>query len=252
MFGKAKSAGLEFPVEFTESDRKIIASVMDHDLSMVGRQRLFATLMACRYVCEAEIEGDFVECGVWRGGNAMIAADVFNRHPKDAQVYLFDTFAGMTAPSEHDFDNRRGIMASVGYEKQKRVMASKVSAAVSRVFRPRTRLPATLDFVREAFRTVGVGLQRVAFIKGDVLKTLEEPGNVPDRISVLRLDTDWYESTKRELEVLWPRLSPGGVLMIDDYGHWAGAKKAVDEYFAGQRPFFQYIDHTGRMAVKER
>jgi O-methyltransferase len=74
--------------------------------------------------------------------------------------------------------------------------------------------------------------------------------NLPQRISVLRLDTDWYESTKKELEVLWPRLSPGGVLMVDDYGHWAGAKKAVDEYFDGRRPFFHYIDHTGRLAVK--
>ncbi len=74
---------------------------------------------------------------------------------------------------------------------------------------------------------------------------------MPDKISVLRLDTDWYESTKRELEVLWPRLVKGGVLLIDDYGHWQGARKAVDEFFIGSdRPFFSYTDYTGRIAVK--
>ena len=72
---------------------------------------------------------------------------------------------------------------------------------------------------------------------------------MPERIALLRIDTDWYESTRHELVHLYPRLSPGGVLIIDDYGHWQGARKAVDEYFQAGL-FLNHIDYTGRLAIK--
>ena len=237
LFRKPKSAGAEFPVEFDEADKKIIAQVIDRHWTMAGRERLFATLMACKHVCAAGIAGDFVECGVWRGGNAIIAADVFVREKKNATVRLFDTFAGMTAPTEHDVDNAEGKHAQEKYEKSQRDTHNEWCYA-------------SLEDVKENVRASGVPIDRVAFVKGDVLETLKEEANLPECISVLRLDTDWYESTAKELEVLWPRLSSGGILMIDDYGHWGGAKKAVDEFFGSARPFFHYIDYTGRMTVK--
>ena len=73
--------------------------------------------------------------------------------------------------------------------------------------------------------------------------------NLPESISVLRLDTDWYESTKHELECLWPKVSPGGFVLIDDYGHFTGARKAVDEFF-GPETFLFRIDYSGRLAQK--
>ena len=78
--------------------------------------------------------------------------------------------------------------------------------------------------------------ERIHFVRGPVEETL--PAGAPDEIALLRLDTDWYESTRHELEHLYPRLAAGGVLLVDDYGHWEGARKAVDEYFAdhGDRP----------------
>jgi len=249
-FLRTKSVGIEFPVESDELDQKILRHVIDGGLSMVSRQRLFATLMSSRYVCDAGISGAFVECGVWRGGNAIIAADVFNRHGRNESVYLFDTFTGMTEPTEYDFDNRRHELARNRFEEERRVAQSKVASALIRVLRPRRRRYASLEEVKQHVLDAGIPMDRVEFIKGDVLETLNDEGNLPQRISVLRLDTDWYESTKKELEVLWPRLSPGGILMIDDYGHWAGAKKAVDEYFNGRRPFLHYIDHTGRLTIK--
>ncbi len=90
------------------------------------------------------------------------------------------------------------------------------------------------------------------FIKGDVCETLKDTKNIPKEIAILRLDTDWYESTKVELEVLYPKLSHKGVLIIDDYGHWEGARKAVDEYFssASYKPLFNVTDYTGRSAIK--
>ena len=118
---------------------------------------------------------------------------------------------------------------------------------------------ANIDEVKHAMSTLqkncsdtGIDIASLKFIKGDVCETLKEPDNVPDQISVLRLDTDWYESTKAELEILYPKLSNKGVLIIDDYGHWEGARKAVDEYFLSQKykPLFNVIDRTGRSAIK--
>jgi O-methyltransferase len=86
------------------------------------------------------------------------------------------------------------------------------------------------------------------FVKGPVEETI--PRTTPERIALLRPDTDWYESTKHELVHLYPRLVPGGVLMIDDYGHCSGARKATDEYFSGSLLFLNRSDYTGRLAIK--
>jgi O-methyltransferase len=104
---------------------------------------------------------------------------------------------------------------------------------------------ASLDDVKANFRNAGLLNDNIMFIQGDVAVTLEV-------LAALRLDTDWYESTKKELEFLYPRLSVGGVLLVDDYGHWAGAREAVDEYFKryNNRPFLIYNDNTGRAGVK--
>src|ERR1051325_10354963 len=87
-------------------------------------------------------------------------------------------------------------------------------------------------------------------LEGTVEETI--PAQAPERIALLRLDTDWYESTRHELVHLYPRLVPGGVLIIDDYGHWEGARKAVDEYIAQNnlRLFLNRIDYAGRLAIK--
>ena len=98
--------------------------------------------------------------------------------------------------------------------------------------------------------STGYDIARTHFVAGDVEQTI--PGVVPEQISLLRLDTDWYESTRHELKHLYPRLIRGGVLIIDDYGHWKGARQAVDEYLAetGAKLLLNRIDYTGRAAVK--
>lgn len=108
----------------------------------------------------------------------------------------------------------------------------------------------TLEEVRSNLLGTGYPAERVTFVKGRVEDTL--PRVLPGPIALLRLDTAYYESTKRELEQLYPLLVLGGVLIIDDYGHWKGARRAVDEYFAasGLRPFLHRIDYTGRLVLK--
>ena len=227
-----------FPVELTQEERDLFLYVRQNGLTMVSDERLYATMLACRFAIERGIAGDFVECGVWRGGNALLAAGLFRLHGADRKVYLFDTFTGMTEPTAADRKESTGAPAAETYRALQR------GTHTDWCF-------ASLEDVQQTFSRAGLLDDRVVFVKGDVLATLDGP-EVPDRIAVLRLDTDWYESTKKELEVLYPRLSAGGVLIIDDYGHWAGARQATDEYFEthGQRPFLQYTDLTGRTAVK--
>jgi hypothetical protein len=227
----------KFPIEFDARDRDIVCYVSVNNLSMTSFERMYGTLMACRHVCEIGLDGDFAECGVWRGGNALIAADVFSRLAPGRKTYLFDTFAGMTEPTDLDVSGR--VNARELYLQAQRDDHNDWCYA-------------SLDEVKAAFQARRLQSQAV-FVRGDVLQTLKNPENLPKSICVLRLDTDWYESTRAELEILYPRLQIGGVLIIDDYGFWGGAKKAVDEYFTSHpRPLLHYLDHTGRMGIKER
>jgi hypothetical protein len=93
-------------------------------------------------------------------------------------------------------------------------------------------------------------MERVHFIEAPVEESL--PAHAPEQIALLRLDTDWYASTRHELEHLYPRLVPGGVLIIDDYGHWEGARRAADEYFGkiGEHLLLNRLDYAARIAVK--
>jgi O-methyltransferase len=226
-----------YPAEFDDADRSVFDYVLSNNLTMVGRERLIATLLACKHVCSAGIEGDFVECGVWRGGNSLVAADVFDRMMTKKRVYLFDTFAGMTEPAE--IDERIGVP----HASHPTFVANQRKSHNEWCYAP-------LEEVAATFRKRGL-LNRAQFIKGDVTRTLDDDEHLPTKIAVLRLDTDWYASTRKELETLWPRLQPGGVLMIDDYGYWRGSKEAVDEYFAGpHKPYLHYIDQSGRLAIK--
>ncbi len=227
-----------FSVELDGQERNLFSFVRDRQLSMVNEEALYSTILACKYVLDRNIEGDFVECGVWRGGNAILAAGTFKMHRANRKTYLYDTFAGMTQPSDLD-RNRRGQPAMSRFEKLQKDGYNEWAFS-------------SIDEVKNNFDKANLLDGNVVFIKGDVLKTLSEQKLLPNRISIMRLDTDWYESTKFELEVLWPRLSAGGVIIIDDYGTWSGSKKAVDEYFEknGSQPFLQRAGHGARVGVK--
>lgn len=228
-----------FPVELSDAEKDIFMHVRGQNLSMTSDERLFTTMMACKHAVTREIEGDFVECGVWRGGNSLLAAAIFTLYKSPKKVFLLDTFEGMTEPTEHD------KQAASGQSAKQQYMDSQKDSHNEWCF-------ASLRDVKSNFERAGLLSDNVIFIKGDVLETLEVESQLPTKISVLRLDTDWYASTRKELEVLYPRLSIGGSIIIDDYGHWAGAKQATDEYFEkmGHRPFLQYTDYTGRVGVR--
>ena len=239
---KSKSQKLQFTdiaIELEERDIELIKLIIDKKYTMTSPQRLINTLKSCQYVVKNNIPGDFVECGVWRGGNGILAKKVFEYLGSNKNVWMFDTFEGMTAPTSVD------VAAKTQLAAERHFLDSQKDTHNDWCF-------ASLSDVHKNCTDAGLDINSFKFIKGDVCDTLKRPKNIPTEISVLRLDTDWYESTKAELEILYPRLSDRGVLIIDDYGHWEGAKKAVDEYFSSQeyKPLFNVIDRTGRSAIK--
>ena len=199
--------------------------------TMTSPERIHALYEATRYVCRWSVPGAIVECGVWKGGSAMVAAKaLLDAGDTERDLVLFDTFSGFESappgPQDVGRDDRPGD-ALVGDE----------SYAVG-----------TAE-VRQALATIGYPDGRIRLVPGRVEDTV--PEEAPEQIAILRLDTDWYESTKHELVHLYPLIAPGGVLIVDDYGYWKGARQAVDEFLREQDVpvLLNRIDDCGRVAI---
>ena len=229
----------DIAVELDAEEVKLISYVLENNFTMTSVARLVNTLKSCKYAVQNNIPGDFVECGVWRGGHGILAKKIFERMGSSKKVWMFDTFEGMAEPTEPDVNANTKEKASIKYQGQNK--GNHVDWCYS-----------SLEDVKKCCQVSGIDINSIKFVKGDVCNTLNDPANRPDEIAVLRLDTDWYKSTKTELEWLYPTLSNSGVLIIDDYGHWQGSRKAVDEYFANSKykPLFNVVDYTGRSAIK--
>lgn len=225
----------------TEREREIVDITLQH--SITSRERIVALLDAVRYCVDRNVPGAFAECGVWRGGSimAMIYA-LQDLGRDDVDIYLYDTFEGMTPPTEVD---------TSPVDRSAMEWWAEAEGTEHRAF-PHFFDPDVFneDMVRRNVLGTGYPAERLHFVRGRVEDTL--PEKAPEQIALLRLDTDWYESTRHELIHLYPRLSAGGVLIIDDYGHWEGCKRAVDEYFAtdAEPLLLSRIDYTGRIGIK--
>ena len=222
-------------------EQRILERTLPH--SLTSRPRILALVDAVRYVVQRGIPGDFAECGVWRGGS--IVAMILTLQElgfDDRDIWLYDTFEGMTEPTEHDTSKLEVSALESWKEAEGTGDPAWPQFFNNELFNE--------DIVRQNVLSTGYPEERLHFVRGKVEDTI--PGSIPQQLALLRLDTDWYESTKHELVHLYPRLSQGGVLVIDDYGHWEGARRAVDEYFASEaeQPLLSRIDYTGRIGVK--
>jgi O-methyltransferase len=217
-----------------ENDRQFIRLYDKvRDYTMAGIERCYALYKATKYILENNITGDFVECGVWRGGSCMLVAYLLaEAGNKDRKIWLYDTFAGMAEPGPEDGDTEKRQW------KERTISGEKNSWCL-----------APIEEVEENMKRTGYPREKIELVKGKVEDSI--PGTLPGVIALLRLDTDWYESTHHELVHLFPLLEKKGVLIIDDYGAWQGAKKASDEYFAAKGPvYLNRIDFTGRLLIK--
>jgi O-methyltransferase len=205
--------------------------------TMTGRERMYALYKAAEYVAKNQLEGAFAECGVWRGGSSMLVALTLLHHgDRTRPLYLYDTYEGMSEPTDDDKDFQGNTAKNLLDGAEKGTDAN-------------VWCFADLQDVTQNMASTGYPMEHVHLVKGKVEDTIPS-ASPPGNIALLRLDTDWYESTKHELEHLYPSLRRGGVLVIDDYGHWAGCKKAVDDYFRDGGILLNRIDYTGVVGQK--
>lgn len=217
--------------EFVELKRKCMP------FTMTTVDSLYYTYKSTKYIIENKIPGDFVECGVWRGGNTMmVALTLMKLNSTDRKIYLYDTFEGMSKPTDKDISYLNEDADIEWSESQK-------GNVNEWCYSP-------LDEVKNNLLTTGYPKEKIFFVKGKVEDTI--PGTLPGQIAVLRLDTDWYESTYHELVHLYPLLTKGGFLIIDDYGYWKGAREAVEQYFKENdiRIFMNRLDNSARAGIK--
>lgn len=222
--------------DIQNDEKQIIDEVREYTLT--SPERIVSLIRAIKHIERFDIVGDIVECGVWKGGSMMAALKALgNLKSFTREIYLYDTFEGMSEPTEVD-KSVRGESATKAFFNKDEVWS-------------RIECFSTLNEVENNISKIDYPNEKIHFVKGKVEDTIPKV-KIPEKIAILRLDTDWYESTKHELEHLYPRLVKGGIIIIDDYGHWQGCKQAVDEYFFENNIelFLQRIDYTCRMGVK--
>jgi len=198
---------------------------------MISYERFQNNIESVNYIQKNKIEGDIVEIGVWKGGSMMSMILAYEKYAEtERNFHLYDTFSGMTPPLDIDADYA-GVPATVGM----------LTSVLIKAECPYAEVYANIK------RHVKYDMNRISFVTGDILKNTV----YPEKIAILRLDTDWYESTKFELEHFYKYVVPGGIIIIDDYGHWKGCKRAVHE-FLDLNPEIELIpiDQTGVYFIK--
>lgn len=175
--------------------------------TMCSEERVIALDQCLNRVVQDKIEGDFVECGTWKGGLAALMLKYVFEHSLVKKVYVYDTFEGMPKPGIEDSET-----------------------AMEEFYYYQNWCKASIEHVRGVLYNVSPRYENFCeLIVGMVEETLEQ--KKPEKIALIRLDTDWYSSTKKELEILYPILSIDGFLLVDDYSDWPGCAKAIDDYF---------------------
>jgi len=212
-------------IEQSKIEKEIIK--ISRKYSVTSEYSMHALVQAIKYSKNMNLKGSFVECGVWKGGNIILFQKINLMYNLKKEIFGYDTFEGMSEPSKFDI-NLDGVSASyknIG------------TAAISK--------KEVINNIRRETK-----LTNIKLIEGKVEDTLLLERNLPKKISILRLDTDWYSSTKIELEILYKRLEKNGVLFIDDYGVWGGSKKAVDEFFKKKDIWLHVLDNGCRYMIK--
>jgi O-methyltransferase len=207
--------------------------------TMTSIERLYALYKSVEYIVSADLDGDFAETGVWRGGSCMLIAEtLLALSSSSRQIFLFDTFTGHPQP---DADKDVDIWGNRAIDEWQRMTrdGNHDWGYVS------------LEEVQANLALTGYPTNNLVFVKGMVEETVRHVPSM-DKLALLRLDTDWHDSTRASLEYLYPRLVSGGVLIVDDYGHYQGQRMALDAYLkaTGESILLNRIDYSCRLGVK--
>lgn len=192
---------------------------------------------AINYILQNNIEGVIIECGVGEGyfQHEWIKELMKNNAVRD--IYLYDTFAGLTQPSEYDYTCKDATlyqmnMYAVYNEWKKQQINEKINGWCY----------VPLEKVQNRLNSTGYPQHNLHYVVGDVMETLKDKSKIPEKIAILRLDTDWYESSKYELEQMYDNVVTGGVIIFDDYYHWDGQRRATDEFLLSRNINYDFVN----------
>lgn len=181
---------------------------------------------ALNYILDNNIEGVIVECGVESGDFEYLWIEQLKKRNQIRDIYMYDTFNGLTEPGEYDYTANTAVLykmdANEVYNVWKKNQINEITNTWC--YRP-------LEYIKKRLNETNYPQEHLFYIKGDVLDTLKIKENLPDKIAILRLDTDWYKSSLFELEMLYDRVVENGVIIFDDYYHWDGQRRATDDFF---------------------
>ncbi len=202
------------------------------EITLASELNLWSIYQSLKYIDNEKIEGDIVECGVYNGNTLAFIGEINDELNLNKRIWGYDTFNGFVENSfsDKDLDFKTG---------------NKVKHVSSDIY-------YSLNEVKKnIIQNNNKNFQKYILIEGDILETLNIKDNVPNKISFLRLDTDIYKTTKKQLEVLYDKLVPGGVLHIDDYGICPGVKTAVDDFFYNKSIWLHRVDMACRYLIKK-
>jgi hypothetical protein len=193
---------------------------------------------AIKYILENNIGGAIIECGVQAGHiEDLWITELLKQNNTFRDIYMYDTFAGLVKPTEHDYTCENNTSLKMNADEtlvywKNSIIDDKTNAWCY----------APLDYVKNRLNATGYPQDKLHYIVGDVMETLKDKSNIPEKIAILRLDTDWYESSKYELEQMYNNVVPGGVIIFDDYYFWEGQRRATDEFFKSINVTYDFVD----------
>lgn len=192
---------------------------------------------AVKYILQNNIEGCIIECGVESGNFEHIWINELMKNNSIRDIYLFDTFGGLVEPTEYDYTCKDSKIYQMNKDEvyitwKNQVINEKVNGWC---YTP-------LDKVKQRLNSTGYPQNNLHYVVGDVMETLKDKTTIPEKIAILRLDTDWYESSKYELEQMYDNVVRGGIIIFDDYYHWDGQRRATDDFFKSRNINYIFVD----------
>jgi len=192
---------------------------------------------AIKYILKNNIEGDIVECGVYQGDFQYIWINELMKHTTVRDIYLYDTFGGLVEPTEYDYTCKDSKIYKMNKDEVYNTWKSQI---INEKINGWCYTP--LEIVQNSLNSTGYPQNNLHYIVGNVMETLKDKTKIPEKIAILRLDTDWYESSKYELEQMYDNVVIGGVIIFDDYYHWDGQRRATDDFFTNRNINYDFIN----------
>jgi O-methyltransferase len=190
-----------------------------------------------KYILQNNIEGCIIECGVESGNFEYIWINELMKNNSIRDIYLFDTFGGLVEPTEYDYTCKDSKLYQMNKDEVYRTWKNHI---INEKLNGWCYTP--LDKVKQRLNSTGYPQNNLHYVVGNVMETLKDKTTIPEKIAILRLDTDWYESSKYELEQMYDNVVKGGIIIFDDYYHWDGQRRATDDFFKSRNINYNFVD----------